>query len=62
MAGNTWFSAAGIMRDVDATTIKLAIVDAAVALNWQSCSHPPINRQAPRHNKIFERTAPSILD
>jgi hypothetical protein len=37
MLGNARFSAAGTMREEEATTMRDAIVLAAVALNWQSC-------------------------
>lgn len=46
---NARFSAAGIMSEVDATTMRDAMVEAAVALNWQSWPHPPMKRHAPRH-------------
>lgn len=49
LAGNARLRAAGIMSEADATTINEAMVEAAVALKWQSWPHPPIKRQAPRH-------------
>lgn len=37
MLGKARLRAAGTIRDDDATTIREAMVLAAVALNWQSC-------------------------
>jgi hypothetical protein len=47
--GNARLRAAGTMSEEDATTMRDAMVLAAVALNWQSCLKPPMKRQVPRH-------------
>ena len=47
--GKARLSAAGMMSEEEATTIREAMVAAAVALKVQSWDQPPMKRQVPRH-------------
>jgi len=51
-----------MMRDAEATTMREDMVEAAMALKWQSLDQPPMVRHAPRHKRMLERIAPSMED
>lgn len=55
------YKVAGMIRDADATAIRLDIVDATVELNdCCLCLIPPARKQQPRTSRILDRIDPSM--